>query len=296
MSSDRTTLPVTNAVQTLEADGVEAAGVLRFGEPAIRVEFEGMSLLVSVLGAQILEWTPHECNQLLWPGSENLHRPGTPIRGGIPLCWPWFGAAHRPFDGSSHGHGRRRHWNLVSTSRRGSDITLHWQLSIFSENYRLVADYHITAGRSLELRLVTTNLHDQPCAATPAFHPYFAINELTCARLKFAGAVQPRDRLTGQVQVATERLAFNDEELELEWNAWRDIELISGNSRLWLQSSDATHCVVWNPGPIKAATLSDLAPGAHHNFICVEPGRLEQSNEKIEPGATSTLSMRLSNR
>lgn len=295
MPPDTATPPVADALQILQAAGIKASAVPRFGEPTIHLEHEGMSLVASFLGAQILEWTPPECNQRLWPGDEKLHVPGTPIRGGIPLCWPWFGAAHLPFDGPGHGFARRRHWTLVTASVQDSEITLYWQFEISGDNYHLAADYHVTAGRNLDLRLVTTNLGTEPCLVTPAFHPYFAVPNLAGTQIRIASPVRVQDRLTGRPCEITDRVTFEGRELELEWSPWRDLRLESGDdSRMDIRSDDATHCVVWNPGPEKTASIDDLDADAFNRFVCIEPGRLGPDTSRISPGETQALQMVLS--
>jgi len=276
---------------TLEAAGIPAVAQTRFGEPAIRIETGNEILVVSLLGAQVLEWSPGGGTSPLWLTRETLHKPGSPIRGGIPVCWPWFGAAHPPFDGPGHGFARRRHWKLMSAMKQHDSVSLHWQLEISGEGYRLLADYHVRAGRVLALQLATTHLGTGPCPVTPAFHPYFAVSDLSQTRIRFPAALQPFDRLTREHREATETFVFDGEETEVQWTPWTDLEVeCGGNVRLRISSDSATHCVAWNPGPEKTRCMGDLHADAFNRFVCIEPGRLDQS-AAIRPGEKTVISM-----
>lgn len=281
-------------IATLRAAGVSASASSRFGEPALELKGLHSVLVVSLFGAQVLEWRPANGANALWLTDEALHNAGAPIRGGIPVCWPWFGAPYPPFSGPGHGPARRQVWQPVSAAVRDDEVFLHFRLEVSGAGYRLGADYRITAGRSLALELVTTNLGRGTCPATPAFHPYFALEDINRARLHLASSIRPRNRLSGESGHATDGVTFNDDEQEMEWTPWSDLVLEpSAGTRLEIRSNDATHCVAWNPGRQKTVAIADLHPDAFREFVCVEPARLDPDASMIPPGGNAELSMTL---
>jgi len=71
------------------------AGQLEFvdaaaGVPVVEITTPHASARIAVQGAQVLEWQPSGQQPVLWVSRAAVYQPGKGVRGGVPVCWPWF--------------------------------------------------------------------------------------------------------------------------------------------------------------------------------------------------------------
>src|SRR4051812_34822769 len=135
-------------------------------------------------GAHVASYQPRGGQPVLWMSSKSAFNPDKPIRGGIPICWPWFGAKADDPKAPMHGFARVNEWTVASVGKPTDDsasVTLELQSNDATRALRphdFVARYTITVGASLEVALETTNRSKGGLILTEALHSYFAIGDI----------------------------------------------------------------------------------------------------------------------
>ncbi|MFD8984598.1 D-hexose-6-phosphate mutarotase [Streptomyces sp. NPDC059564] len=265
----------------------------RIGEiPILVVDHPRVRGAVSLQGAQVLTWQPVGGAPGLWLGERNAWTAGTAIRGGVPLCWPWFGAVAKP----SHGFARVLDWDLVSldTTEEGVELVLRLEASdvtraLWPHEFTLTT--RITLGATCSIEVEATGEH----RSTAALHTYLAIGALGEAEVSGLGKHYRDNLLAVDVDDAggevtptghIERVYTEPEEV----SSVRDGAL---GHVLELAHREASDVVVWNPGAELAAGMADLTDDDHRRFLCVETGRVSTPLES-EPGRPARLAVTLS--
>ena len=247
--------------------------------------------LISLHGAQVLKfYAKAKQQELLWLSEQAQYQSGKAIRGGIPLCFPWFGAHPTDHQLPAHGFARQQLWQLtaISLDDAGHHLIFELQDSAASRqlwNYAFKLQMHIHCGASLELELHVQNLDQQPFSFSFAWHSYFA---LPAQQVKVRGlaALTYIDQLDGHQhkQQETELLNFTAEldriypktsgEFVLTSEAEPEIEI----------KSSACSAVIWNPWIEKTKRLNDVAENAWQDFICVETGQIASETQSLAAG------------
>lgn len=152
--------------------------------PVVEVNTSLCAARIALQGAQVLEWTPVGEQPVVWLSKDASFVQGKSIRGGVPLCWPWFGAHSDKPDFPAHGFARTVPWQVVATeSLPDGRIKLIFALLVskFTHSlwpYDTPLELHITLGNTLELELITHNNDKQPITITEALHTYFAVGDV----------------------------------------------------------------------------------------------------------------------
>lgn len=252
---------------------------------------------VSLFGAQVLEFKSAGENWL-WL-SPATPAPGKAIRGGIPVCWPWFGAHPDKSRLPAHGFARTRRWDIRRTyaDDECTELTLGMKPSTETRAlwpYDFDLELHIRLTRTLTLTLKTHNIDSEPMRITEALHSYFAVNEVNGCELKGLSGCDYRDKILdfaeGHESASILRAA---PPIDRVFRHKGDLVLTDATSRLLINKRNSASTIVWNPGEAKAARMDDIGSHGSHRFLCVEAGNALEDAITIEPGASHELSMEL---
>jgi D-hexose-6-phosphate mutarotase len=157
------------------------------GMPFIELWNHNACATLSLQGAQLLSWQPAGETDVLWLSSAAVFAPNKAIRGGIPVCWPWFGAHATQAEYPAHGFARTANWQVRATNALSNGDTL---VDLRLDTRRLddavqalwpqpmLLDYRLTLGRTVSLSLTTYNNGDEPVSITQALHTYFAVDDV----------------------------------------------------------------------------------------------------------------------
>ncbi len=234
-------------------------------------------------GAQLLHFRPRGQKPWLWC-SAHWPQAGA-IRGGVPVCWPWYG--RHPSEGMwpAHGWGRLVDWKLHDSREDEEGVTLHWRLLLCDWQ----VDLHARLGEHMELRLSTEHQDSEPCQLSHALLAYWRIgdvNEVTLAGLE---GVQSYDKLSrkttthkGALEVtgACQRVFSGANQVRLQDNAWE--------RQLAIETADSDDTVVWHPG---SRPLMGVMGNESQGFLCVEATSGSQDNLSLAPGEKAHLSL-----
>lgn len=280
-----------------DLDGVTTG--TRYGLDAILIETAHATAAVSVVGGQVLSFIPtgHQ-HDVLWV-SPVLARLPTPIRGGIPVCWPYFAREGQSDDVPSHGYARTARWSMISARRTPSGgIELHLEpdgLDYLDLQLRMTV--HI--GAELTQQVHTHNRSTRPAILTQALHNYFRVSDAAQVRV---------DGLAGRSYIDK----FDDSRThrqEQEWTLPRDVPRsdrlypgAGGRHRLIdpgldrsieVTGHNAATTVIWNPGEAVAAGMADVGPH-WREFLCVETANAGPDLVHVAAGSTHTMTQTVS--
>lgn len=253
--------------------------------PFISVSNRSASALISLYGGQVLSFRPQdEKDDLLFLSSKADFSGEQPIRGGIPVCWPWFGADPGALNRPNHGFARNALWSVAQTEIC-SDYEIRLQLrlqqsdeiqAIWPQTFELMLE--ITVADSLTLELVAQNKGVKPFSMTQALHSYFRVSDID--HIKVSGLEERNylDKLDdGRRKHQSGALAIAGEVDRIYTGVQNhlliDDKLYQRHIRIASQGMHST--IVWNPWAEASADLPDLAADDYKRFICVETGHVD---------------------
>ena len=247
------------------------------------------SATVHPLGATVLSWLPAGQPDVLWVSPLATYREGRAIRGGIPVCWPWFAADPAHPQGPSHGLVRTRLWQLDDHSTGGDTAHARWHIdhddaSVFPP-FRL--ELSVTLGVDLTLRLTHHDRSGSGAACRGALHSYLAA-DARGATVQGLGAVRAYDKVTQRHRRLPEPVAF-DGPTDLVVPTAGLATLHDGHRRIEVHRHEAPDVVLWNPGNQRP---SDVPEGGEAGFVCVEAAAVTEPWH-VAAGGHRSLQMRL---
>lgn len=247
-------------------------------------------------GAQVLEWAPRGHRPVLFLTQAGAEAQNTAIRGGIPVCFPWFGPGREPGAPFSHGFARTTTWRLVEEGGH-EDRTVAYRLTsaeASDDHWPYAYEAVLTArlGRELAVSLRVTNRDERAFSYEAALHTYLSVEDVTQVHIEGLSGVRYVDKTDGgAVKEQHGDLAFKWEtDSVFETGGPVTVVDAAGGRRITVASSGATRIIVWNPWREKAAGLADLAPEEWKRFVCVEAGCVLDGAVWLEPGQAHTLS------
>lgn len=272
----------------------------KHGLRAWRIATPACHALVSAQGAQVLAFQARGQAPLLWLSPQALYQPGRAIRGGIPLCFPWFGPAPADTALPAHGFARLRDWTLVEAGPAGDALQLEFALDDDDATRALwphdfSARLRMTFGRHLALRLTVTNTGASDFRFSFAFHSYFPVADSAAAHVEGldgdlyvdqAAAGRPRARQDGLL-----RFAGETDLLYLHTAGLCRLVDEGGNRSIRIAAPECRSVITWNPGPEKSARLADMGADAWRGMACVESGNVEDDAVSLPPGAARAFTL-----
>lgn len=271
------------------------------GRAAVRIDGDsGSSVLVALLGAQVLSWRVRG-DEVLWCASKAEYAEGKPVRGGIPLVFPWFGDALSDHATDkklpAHGFARNLEWRLAD-AQRTEGVVLEASddastRAMWPHAFRL--QLAVSLGDGLRLALTVHNPGPMPFRCEEALHTYFAVGDVHSASVHGLEGLPHTETATAP-EVAWDSVAplrFRAETDRIFDGAPDRLELAAPalQRTIVLQTQNASSAIVWNPWTAKTAKLSQMAADDWQRFCCVESANVRQRALTVVPGASHTLSL-----
>lgn len=280
------------------------AGQLKFvkgsgGFPYILISNSRATALISMYAAQVLSFQPaEESEDLLFLSQKAYYDDGQAIRGGIPVCWPWFGSDPIDLKRPNHGFVRNGLWT-VSGTEANTDIEttlkLRFPETIQSEScwqHGFALELKISVGNTLSLELITRNTGDQVFSITQAFHTYFHVGNIKQVQVLGLEGTEYLDKLDGGAQKHQMGAVTVSEEVDRIYTDVKNELIIDDsafNRQIHIASSSNKTAVVWNPWAKSSAKMPDLENDDYQHFICVEAGNVSTDVVEIPPGSEHSL-------
>jgi glucose-6-phosphate 1-epimerase len=250
------------------------------GFPMIHIDNGQAKALISVYSGQVLSFQPAtETADLMFLSDKAYYAEGKAIKGGVPICWPWFGPDPEGLGRPSHGFVRNRLWNVVSTSttaKGATQVILGLQdteetRAIWPQAFQLTIA--ITVGTTLTVELITRNLGDTAFPLTQAFHTYFLVGDINRVHVLGLENTQYQDKADGGVektQIGAVTIVGEVDRIYLDVTNELVIEDAALDRRIRIKSSGSKSAVVWNPWVKISASMADLDDDDYQRLLCVE--------------------------
>jgi glucose-6-phosphate 1-epimerase len=280
------------------------AGKLKFisgqgGLPVAIITNEFGKASVSIYGAHVLSYRPKGQEEVLWMSSLSTFEEGNPIRGGIPVCFPWFGPHASDSKKPQHGFARLQMWKVAETIDLPEGET---QLSLtLRQNpkiktlwpYSFQADMIITVGAWLKVTFRCTNTGKEQFSYSGALHSYFAVSDIANVKIKGLGGSCYYDGLGATVPSTQEEgsLVIRKEENRRYINTTSDciIEDSGLSRKIRVGKTGSRVTVVWNPGAEMAKKIADMPDDGYKNMVCVEAVNAYDDIVTVQPKGSCTL-------
>ena len=273
------------------------------GLPKVQIATAAATAEIYLHGAQVTAWKPADAAEVIFVSDQSHWQDGKAIRGGVPICFPWFRAKTDDPDAPSHGVVRTKQWRLdsimeetdgsvvVVCSTESDESTRRWWL----HEFRLV--HRIKVGSALSMELAASNTGSTPLEFEEALHTYFRVGQVESVHVRGLDGVAYLDntdanRAKLQSGDATFTSATDNAYLDTE----APLELVDPTLgrviRTDKQGSATT--VVWNPWRQGAASLADLGDEEWRVMACVEASNILKSAIYLGPGEEHTMRSTLS--
>jgi len=272
------------------------------GIPVIEIENEQAKALISCQGAHLLSWIPKGQDEVLWVSGQARFAEGISIRGGIPICWPWFGAHSENASFPAHGFARTVFWE-VSASRQldsgETQIIFRLNTEQLDEVIRKMwptlttAQYTLTIGLSLKLELTTFNNGAEDIIIGEALHTYFNVGDVSSTLVAGLDGKEYLDKPDDFKRKKQSGDIGINEEVDRVYVKTTD-ELVIDNQRrkIIISKQGSNTTTVWNPWKQVAEKMGDLGDEGYLKMLCVESGNAADDVITIAPGESHTLQVR----
>jgi len=270
---------------------------------ALEVHHPLFEATVFLQGAHLTRFTPKDEPDWLWLSPDARFEPGRAIRGGIPICWPWFGEPARNAPEvrkrlktkSAHGFGRTALWKLEDVSESAHEVEISLSLDANDDFSNVWAGHALAlltfsfSVRGCQLALTTTNLDSDPLAYSQALHTYLPTIDITRSRVLGLGHSHYIDTLKDWEYCTQDGPVYFEGETDRVYECGEPLTVVtpSTSRKLIAVGSDST--VVWNPGPDKAKNLSDFPNSAWQTMLCVETANAASDYHVLNNGQSHTL-------
>ena len=294
----------SNALRELnDRHGVAGAAVFETGNGGLtrlRLTAGGAEAEVYLHGAHVTHYRPAGGAPVLFVSSRSSFAPGTPIRGGVPLIFPWFGPKADDPAAPMHGFVRTRAWDVESVrhdASRGA-VTATFTTSTTNESRTLwphdaVARFVVTLdAAALSMGLEVANTANAPVTFESALHTYFAVSDVRNVVLRGLQGADYLDKNQNMARVTDSADAIRPsgamDRVYLDTTATCTIDDPGHNRRLAVEKSGSRSTVVWNPWAENMKNFKDLAADEWPRFLCVETANAKQNAVTLAPGASHT--------
>lgn len=245
-------------------------------------------------GAHLTAWQPAGEEPVLFLSRKSDFEPGKPIRGGVPIAFPWFANRHDGKTGPSHGFARIQDWTLGFAALAGEDLHLTFTLAptamsreLGFDNFRVA--YRLVIGRTLTMQLAVANDAATPLAFEEALHTYYSVadvHEVTVTGLEPTPFIDKTDGMTEKpaahapltFAAATDRVYPNTASTCVLHDA-------AGRRRITVAKTNSDTTVVFNPWK----AMADMGADEWHEMLCVETVNAAANAVTLGPGETHAM-------
>lgn len=262
---------------------------------ALCIETPFSTAAISLHGGQVLSFAPQGMSDALWLSPES-RRPPHAIRGGVPVCWPYFGRQGQPGDVPQHGHARISMWRLTE-AQQDEDGSARLRLALPAETgAALELEMTLHIGRTLVQSLTTHNRGAEPQRFTQALHTYFRVADASQVRVQGLDGLRYADKYDGETHAQAGEWNLHDprdpgRSDRIYADTGGHFELIDpvAHRRIVLDTSGSRSLVVWNPGAEGARAFADMPADSWRHFVCLEAANAGTDVIEVAPGGRHTL-------
>lgn len=260
------------------------------------------SLVTHDQGAHLIEWRSGD-TPVIWVSGASEYAQGRPIRGGVPVCWPWFGPGRSGDLAPAHGFARIAPWRLVDEADDQHAVRLAWELTqddvagvdgspSFPHEFRARLEVALTDAATISLTVRNEDSHVFDYEA--ALHTYLHVGDIHEVHVSGLDGADYYDKVAQSDQTQEGDVRFTGE-TDRVYSSDGPVRVHDPvlDRTLLVEKSGSPHTVVWNPWQDKAAAMPDFGDDEWPQMVCVEAASVGSRAVRLEPGADHTLSTRV---
>ncbi len=267
--------------------------------PMIEITTPWSTAEIYLHGAHVTHFKKHGEPPLLFLSQCSRFQKDAPIRGGIPIIFPWFGKpADRP---GQHGFARVKAWELKEIhSPADGSVNVRLKLSAWSElaDGKITVEYAVRINNELSAELITHNGSGQPFTFENCLHTYFTVGDISTVAVTGLQGVdylnQPTNFSRHTDSEKEIRFAAEVDRAYLHTRHTTEIRDPSLQRVIRVEKEGSLSTVVWNPWIAKAKAMPDYGDEEYKEMVCVESGNVAENRISLAPGETSRLKIKLS--
>ncbi len=269
------------------------------GLPFIRASNAKANALISVYAGQVLAYRPAgKADDLMFLSEKAYYQAGKAIKGGVPICWPWFGSDPEGKGRPAHGFVRNRMWDVIDTAVSvNGEARIVLGLTDTPETrsiwpHAFVLRLEITIGETLGLALITRNSGDQPFSITQAFHTYFGVGDIHQTSVSGLEGKSYIDKVDGgQQKIQSGAVTINTEVDRSYLDVANELVIhdAARKRNVRITSQGSRSAVIWNPWAKIASEMADLQDDDYLRLLCVETTNAASDVVTIQPGSEFRL-------
>jgi len=268
------------------------------GIPVVEIHNDQASAVISLQGAHLLSWIPTAEQEVIWVSEDAQFKAGKSVRGGIPICWPWFGAHPTQADFPAHGFARNMPWQIIGTTIMETGATAirfttepdPAHSAMWPEHTSV--QYELLVGKTLELLLLTDNNGSEAIHISQALHTYFRVKDVRDVVLKGLDQTDYLDKLDHFNRKTQQRDITINAEIDrvyVDTDSDCIIEDRGFQRNIIIRKQGSHSTVVWNPWQQTAEKMGDLGEQGYLRMLCVESSNAESDAITIQPGQSHRL-------
>ena len=272
------------------------------GWPKVQVSAPQASGEIYLHGAHVTSWKPAGAEEVLFLSPHTIWQEGNAIRGGVPICFPWFGKKADDPHAPDHGFVRTKAWQLDSVEQHDDGVSVNMSITS-DDNTRdwwpaeFRTTYRATFGAELVLELTTVNGGSSSIRFEEALHAYYNVGDVTQARIAGLDQVQYLDKTDAfREKVQAGEVTISAETDRVYLNTEHSLQLSDRvlHRKITVAKENSHTTVVWNPWSEKARELKDLGEDQWRQMLCIEVSNVGQFAVKLVPGEQHTMTARTS--
>jgi glucose-6-phosphate 1-epimerase len=250
---------------------------------------------IALQGAHLFHYERVDEGPLLWLSERSLFEIGRVIRGGVPVCWPWFGKHPTNSELPQHGFARSSVWELVEVKEideHTTEVILQLKpsaesLQLWPHKFELLLA--ITVGNTLTLALTTRNCDAQAFEFTAALHSYFAVENIEKVYVEGLADKSYFDKVTGEERTQQGNLTVSKEVDRIYRKVDYPVTLHDQTRTLRIDAQGSSSAVVWNPWIEKCVAMADMKDDAYKTMLCIEAANAPGDARMLATGEEHTL-------
>lgn len=250
-------------------------------------------------GAHLTAWRPSAADPVIWVSADSQFHQDKPIRGGVPICFPWFAAHATDSSAPMHGFARLRAWTLGGVEDRDGEVHVTFQLSDDETSrrsawpHRFKAEYRIAVGAHLAMALDVANTGDVPLTFEAALHTYFAVADIRQVGVTGLAGTEYLDKVDGFARKRQGdppiRFAGETDRIYLETESACTIRDPGLRRQIGIAKTGSRSTVVWNPWIDRARAMPDFGDDEWPSMLCIETANVRDAAVSLEPGSHHTM-------
>jgi glucose-6-phosphate 1-epimerase len=267
--------------------------------PFVEITNRLYRVVVSLYGAQVMNFIPKGGTDVLWNTNRSFYQEGKAIRGGIPLCFPWFGPHETDSSLPLHGFARLQMWDVQNVMvAESGQILLILELHSNEQTmamwpYSFTANLSVLLGLSLNVSLIVENTDNKPFTYTDALHSYFRIGNVDAVKVEGLQHKSYVDSLKeNQSFEQQEDLLSINQEINRRYTDTYETCIIHDsalNRKISVSKSGSETTVVWNPWVETAKKMEDMNDDDYKTMLCIEAANTLNDTVTVEPGDSESI-------